>query len=331
MAGFRPPFEATNSSGHIATSALDRAGFARRDQCNRIQAEADRLRAECARTAVQLPDADATDAELDVLIQGEIIPRLMLVHQQNATTGPAKYTIVSKTIVGEDIAHLTHLAIGPDAAAAWTYIQGVQARGVPVEAILLDLLTPAARRLGEMWELDTADFVDVTIGLTRLQGALRRLSPPFAGSGHDAARIATGRNGAVRRILLLPAPGEQHSFGLLMVEQFFRNAGWDVWSGLPDDPVVIRKTLKSQFFSAIGYSLSGHTFVDRLSLSIQWARRVSMNKNIAVLVGGRAFSLDPSLVERVGADVCGTDAQDAVHKAEARLDAFDRMQAVGRP
>ncbi|MBA4171317.1 MAG: cobalamin-binding protein [Hyphomicrobium sp.] len=329
MAGYRPPFEATNSSGHIASSALERARFSQLRQTDRIQGEADRQQVEPVRGAVpsvadSLNDAEA---ELDVLIQGEIIPRLMLVHQQIAAAAPAKSAIRSKTIVGEDVANLTHLVIASDAGAAWGYIESVQARGVAVEAILLDLMTPVARRLGEMWETDTADFVDVTIGLTRLQGMLRRLSPPFGSAEGDAVKVATGRDGCVRRIVLLPAPGEQHSFGLLMVEKFFRSAGWDVWSGLPDDPVAIRKILKTQSFSAIGYSLSSHKFVDRLSLSIEWARRVSKNKHVAVLVGGRAFALDPSLVKRVGADMCGTDALDAVSKVESHLNEVDKLQA----
>lgn len=73
--------------------------------------------------------------------------------------------------------------------------------------------------------------------------------------------------------------------------------------------------------------MSSHKFVDRLSLSIEWARRVSKNKHVAVLVGGRAFALDPSLVKRVGADMCGTDALDAVSKVESHLNEVDKLQA----
>ena len=43
---------------------------------------------------------------------------------------------------------------------------------------------------------------------------------------------ATYKEGG-RRALLVSVPGEQHSFGVTMVAEFFRRAGWDAWTGAP--------------------------------------------------------------------------------------------------
>ncbi|NJK90043.1 MAG: cobalamin B12-binding domain-containing protein [Myxococcales bacterium] len=86
--------------------------------------------------------------------------------------------------------------------------------------IFLDLLAPVARLLGDLWLIDLCTFTDVTIGLSRLQQLVRELAPAFE-DGHDL-------RGFGHRALLAPAPGEQHTFGMHLVEEFLRRAGWDV-------------------------------------------------------------------------------------------------------
>lgn len=300
MAAFRPPFE-TTSATRLSQHCDGALGLGSQQDIGHAFA----------------PSIDP-GAELDGLIQAQIIPRLMFVHRQ-----PERIALPSANedceIHEEDVSRLTHHLLGPDADAGWHCVDAIRSRGVSVETVLLELLTPVARRLGEMWEADTADFVDVTIGLSRLQSMLKRLSPPFIRRIGDPAKVARHNDDHVRRILLLPSPGDQHSFGLLIVEDFFRNAGWEVWSGFPNDAGAVRRALKAHYFSAIGYSLSSQNFLDPLKLSIQWARKVSKNRDVKVLVGGQVFVSQPGLSESVGADIFAVDARDAVKQAEAHL------------
>ena len=63
-----------------------------------------------------------------------------------------------------------------------------------------------------MWEDDRVSFADVTVALCRLHDVMRNLSssqPP-----------ATDTLPQGRRALLVPMPGEQHTFGLVMVADF---------------------------------------------------------------------------------------------------------------
>ncbi len=88
------------------------------------------------------------------------------------------------------------------------------------------LLAGAARRFGELWEADLCDFVDVTIGLRQLHLLLSTVSSEVEAEV-DIAPDA-------RRVLLLPAPGETHGFGIAMVQYSFRAAGWRADYGLSE-------------------------------------------------------------------------------------------------
>ena len=90
--------------------------------------------------------------------------------------------------------------------------------------MLLDLLAPSARLMGEMWTADQVSFVDVTLGLSRIQQLLRQLRNMTDGSAVSAVNKG--------RALLVPAPGEQHTFGLRVVEEFLLRDGWEVRSNL---------------------------------------------------------------------------------------------------
>ena len=76
-----------------------------------------------------------------------------------------------------------------------------------------------------MWENDECGFADVTIGMLRLQNAQRALRQDFV-AGQVVAIDAPCA-------LLLPVPGEQHTFGLSLVLDYFLRAGWDARLGTP--------------------------------------------------------------------------------------------------
>ena len=303
MAGFRPPFDTGTPPIQAPSSG---APFNITRSC-----EPPRQRARSA-------PGSREEETLGALIEGEIIPRLMLLHVTgSAGNSPSDG---SQHVRPDDVTRLTRLALVNDFAGAIALVDEVRGRGVPVATLLSALLTPVARRMGRMWEADTASFVEVTVGMTCLQGVLRRLRPSSVrrlAQSEVGCRPEASGGAAAPSILLLPAPGEQHSFGLLLVEDSFCAAGWEVWGGLPDDTKEVRKALKAKAFSAIGYSLGSHVHADRLALTITWARQVSRNPGVTVLVGGAAVAADPDLATRVGADAWAGDAREAVTRAEA--------------
>ena len=240
-------------------------------------------------------------ALLSKAIEHEIIPRLMLAHRAPEECLSAA-TATDSRVSPDDVRAFAKLVLAPDENVAHACIEAMRVRGISVETIYLDLLAPVARYLGEQWELDLCDFTEVTVGLGRLQQVLRELSPAFGQSNHHPSG---------RSVLLLPGPGEQHTFGLVMVAEFFRRAGWDVGGGPWEagaDPVMM---VQREWFDVVGFSLGNETQVDELAACIKKVRAAALNKSICVIVGGPIFIERPEFVAYVNADAAATDGGQA--------------------
>jgi methanogenic corrinoid protein MtbC1 len=176
--------------------------------------------------------------------------------------------------------------------------------GAAPNAVCLEVLAPAARILGELWEQDEYDFVTVTIGMLALQRALVRLVP-------IARTIERARNVRVLSILMVPVPGEQHQFGLLMAGGIFRRAGWAVTSGLSPEIDALRRMVETKHYDALGFSASCERHAEMLARSIDAVRRASCNAELRIVVGGPLCAADPAIASQLGADMIATDSVNA--------------------
>lgn len=245
-------------------------------------------------------------------IQSEIIPRLVLAHGE--ARGGQLPCAANAPRLGpgpREIEHLAALSIGPDPDAAAAFVDALRLDGLPLDAIYLEVIAPAAHTLGRQWETDECDFTQVTLGLWRLQRIVHALSPVFQASA------ATGQTS--RRALLTTVPGSQHSMGVLMVREFFRRAGWDVSGESCESADEILHAARAEWFDVAGFSIGSETHVDRLARLIEGLRRVSLNPRIGVLVGGSILAALPDLVPRVRADATAKDAPNALRAAESLI------------
>ena len=111
-------------------------------------------------------DADHARS-LSTLIESEIIPRMMVAHAPRPQAPEANQS--PDPISLSEIEAFAPLVMQIEADELLDVIEAMLARGVAVGSVLVDLLAPTARLLGEYWESDRVDFVDVTMGLWRLQ------------------------------------------------------------------------------------------------------------------------------------------------------------------
>lgn len=233
------------------------------------------------------------------LVEAEILPRLMLAHRGLPRPVPPV----------QDPEDLVALLLDSEPFDLGPAVDRLIACGLPLDSLLLDLLAPAARRLGTMWEDDTCDFLVVTEGLGRLQALTRRLCATL--------ERAAGPSG--RSILLMPCPGETHVFGLSILASFFRESGWDVTtlgrSG--PDPLV---AVGTGWFDIVGLSLSCDVHATALKALVPALRRASRNPSLFVMVGGPYFAWSGATASEVGADAYAPDAWSAPDLAEAMLD-----------
>lgn len=123
--------------------------------------------------------ADDWMGDLARTIEAEIIPRLMLAHG-GADPSAAQVTCEMRAPSSPEVVEFANLVLAQDARVARTWVEAVRARGASPETIFLELLAPAARRLGELWEADLCDFTQVTLGLWRIQQVVHELGRAFA-------------------------------------------------------------------------------------------------------------------------------------------------------
>lgn len=266
---------------------------------NRIAADA---RARSA-TVVRLDPSRS----LTSLIEAQIIPRLIVAHP-----AAGESVDVPLDLAGE-VLTFAPLALHVEADALIEQVETYLARGASIEVLLVDLLAPAARRLGEYWEEDRCDFVDVTMGLWRLQEVVHEL----------AARGPVDRSRAAprSRALFAAMPGDQHGFGALVVEEMFARAGWATDRMTDTGMADLLDRVGAEWFDLIGLTVSCDCHTATLPSTIVALRNASRNPHVIIMVGGRVFAQDPRLAAAVGADGTASDARSAVRVAQDLVDA----------
>lgn len=258
------------------------------------ETDSDRLPARVDRTRRRLILAEA--------VRSDVIPGLLA--RRSVPTRPA--------IADSQIVALAELTLHGGGSEAVAFVTAMLRDGHAAEALYLDLLSPAAALLGQYWVDDVCNFADVTIGLVHLQQAMRALEQAFF-----AGAALAGPSGP--RAMLLPLPGEQHTFGLGMLADFFRRAGWHTWSGTVADSAALRAAVAGEWVDVVGFSLACDEMLDPVRREIASVRAASRNRAVVVMVGGPPFVADESLARRVGADGTAKDGLQAVAAAERLL------------
>jgi hypothetical protein len=123
----------------------------------------------------------------------------------NAGRGERDLKFASGHIRMVDVARLVRLLRGTGAEAAPALVDVLVARGIPRGELYLNLLAPAARMIGDMWQDDECSFADVTMVVARLHQILNGLrdEQPVSAPLPDAPTI-----------LLSAAPGAVPGSGL---------------------------------------------------------------------------------------------------------------------
>ncbi|WAC23086.1 cobalamin B12-binding domain-containing protein [Blastomonas sp. SL216] len=296
----------------------------------------------------------APNDDVGRLVEDEIIPRLLMVHQDDprmahfpvdppahmvtaamrAPEGGEGFRETSGTQSNDNqrgaaaASRLSTMAPLFDEAAIRAFADQVLAhevnaladiiighldRQVAPETLFIQLIAPTARELGDKWNRDECDFVDVTMGLWRLQLLLRTIAvwaPP-----------AVGWTLRTHRALFTTMPGDQHSLGTLIISECFQRAGWDVKTLVEPDQSEILQTLGSSSFDILGLTVTTDFYIAQVPKLLTAMRSVSCNPKLAIMIGGPALGYDPEHARKLGADGTAADAADALALADELVSA----------
>jgi len=258
-----------------------------------------------AQTSSDVTEADANQLPLVTAIRRHVIPALLARHA---------------AVVPETEIHglVEALLVGGDGRAQ---VAPAQARGEAFDVIMLGLLAPAARALEEFWSQDRGSFATVTLAVWRLRSLMRDMAAEMPAPVKPAA--------AMRGILISTLPGEQHDFGAAMVAEFFGRGGWAAQHARPATADALLSELRCNAPELLGLSIARTDALPLLRATIAAIRRGMRRDSPAIMIGGAALLIDPSIVVRSGADGFSLCASTALGEADRllaeRASAFPRI------
>jgi MerR family transcriptional regulator, light-induced transcriptional regulator len=191
--------------------------------------------------------------------------------------------------------------LAPDPTAPLRFLEQDLAPLVAERTALYSYISAASRRLGEMWDADQVTFVDVTLSVGKLYALVRaigsnRTRPPIADHPRKYALFAS-------------VPGEQHTMGVAIAAELFRDAGWDIdlQVGATHDELLVRAERMQPVVA--GLSLSGVAGLDALARLVV-SLRLTL-PDIVIAVAGGADIESETLRNLVDLDLVITDAKQA--------------------
>lgn len=131
------------------------------------------------------------------------------------------------------------------------------------------------------------------------------------------------------RALLLPVPGEQHTFWLSIVLDYFVRAGWEARLGPASSRQGALALITRERTELVGLSFARDDRIPDASALISAIRNASRNKSLIIMMGGPPFVADQDLAGRIGADATATDGQQAVLRANELLLVSDTLLQAG--
>lgn len=227
----------------------------------------------------RVPPAVASDAlalygaSLSELIATVLVPRLCAVRPMAAGAPPPSLS-----------ATLASLLMAVDATSAFAFVEAAFDQYLSLGSLATDLLEPAARDLGDLWQSDNCSEIEVTVGLIRLQAIAREFG------------LGTSRLRALHPpvVLVTPLPGEAHMLGAALDAEMLWQAGWSPHVDFPSSSSALDTLVASTWIDALDLSLStsfrrDHR-LDQVGKTIANARLASLNPEMVVVVSGRVFS-----------------------------------------
>jgi len=205
------------------------------------------------------------------------------------------------------VVHLTEALMSSSETSHKAVLATLLSNGVRSDELYDYYIPAAARYLGELWVMDRASFVDVTVGSSRLQALFRNRFDGGAAVGQDRL-IPLGQS-----VLMAIPDYEDHSLGAFAAADQLRRHGLWVHMGVGLKDYEIASLLESGRFSMVGISAATWNTLEKVTELVDYLR-VNLECVPPIVLGGRVVS-DPAKVEqRTGVDFAVKTVREAVEK-----------------
>lgn len=222
-------------------------------------------------------------------LAGEVIRRLSERHAAHPADLPSS----------DQIDHLCFALLAEDHEAGATFIADARTAGASIDAIYLQYLSPAARKLGDWWEDSLVSFTDVTLATSRMYAIMNALR-------HEMPRRTSS---VPKSAIFASVPGDDHTLGVRMAADLFRKEGWDIILKTDEDHDSLVSYIAETDVPIVGFSAGGRHSLQALSRLVV-AVRIKKPRNL-LLVGGHIVEEAPSAIRLLGVDGVLADIETA--------------------
>jgi MerR family transcriptional regulator, light-induced transcriptional regulator len=185
-------------------------------------------------------------------------------------------------------------------------------------AMLCDIYIPeAARRMGEAWTDGDMSWLDVSMGVARLQSLLREIGTEWAADRADDMGYGA--------VLMVVPEGEQHTLGPMVAMGQLRRMGLSVCLRIAPNARELSHLLDHRDFDGILISVATEARLKSAATLIRFFRSLKLNVPPIVL-GGPIVYDNPQLAATAGADYSGTDIAAAMEKIGLNISTHDILR-----
>lgn len=246
-----------------------------------------------------MPDQHELDrAALTEIVRRVVVPQLAVAHGLLQPVGAGSAAEDVEITHLSQLSQLPRLLLAAEPARAFKLIADAYAQRHSLGELCAQLLEPTARSLGDLWQSDECSELDVTLGLCRMQTAIRRLDLDASSPPTTVANAHTA--------LFAPQPGEPHMLDATTNAEVMWQAGWNTRVEFPATDEALQHLVADTWFDSLDLSMSPsfcrEDWCERLKTTIAAARRASKNPSIAIVISGRLAFEDGSTAARVGAN-----------------------------
>lgn len=199
-----------------------------------------------------------------------------------------------------------------DAAAAGLHnevpdvVRAMLDRGITAEVIAVHYIPEIARQMGDEWCEDELSFGHVTIGVSRLQSALRVLGKDW---WHDARNQTDNSTGT--GVIVIVTKDAYHTLGASILCGQLRQMGLSVRLAMGASPQDLRGMLKDTSFDAVLISATIFESLDFLREYVETIRQ-SVSGSPPIIVGGTVLDQEADVRLATGADFATKDPIEAL-------------------
>lgn len=205
---------------------------------------------------------------------------------------------------------LTKALVSKDAKAAAAHVEHQYKSGIGVNALYLELLSPAAALLGTWWEKDEITFAEVTVATGRIYSIMRSLTH----------HIRPENPPEIHAAFFASAPGDDHILGLKMAVDLARKQGWEIQTSLDTDHDGLIEEITASGLLLIGLSAGGEHSLPSLAKLIL-ALRVSI-PDAKILVSGAAVETHADKIALMHPDASARTFEEAMEALQDLWQSF---------